>query len=87
MNKKEGRKFASMEYGEVYVVTDGVNLMGSCFVKTWGTLNREQVSHCTVEEQLYCMDGDSTTNQWQCNHGRWPEANMLDNSINRDRIV
>ena len=50
LNKREGRKFASMECGEVYVVMDGVNLMGSCSVKTWGILNREQVSHCYVDK-------------------------------------
>ena len=50
LNKKEGQKFASMECGEVYVVMDGVNLMGSCSVKSWDILNREQVSHCYVDE-------------------------------------
>ena len=27
-------------------------------------------------EQFRRTDGDSTTNQRQCDHGRWPEANV-----------
>ena len=27
--------------------------------------------------QTYCVDGDSTTShEWRCNHGRWPEAKV-----------
>ena len=29
-----------------------------------------------LEYQFYRMDRDSTTNQWRCNHGWWPEANV-----------
>ena len=48
LSKKEGRKCVSMESGEAYVVMDGLQLMVSCFVKIWGILNQEQVSHCMV---------------------------------------
>ena len=46
---------------------------------TWSPLTPPALQttnkHCHLQE-FYCMDGDSSTNQRQCNHSRWPEANV-----------
>ena len=46
--------------------------------EAWETTETENAIQFELRNalQFYCMDGDSTTNQRQCNHGRWPEANV-----------
>ena len=40
-----------------------------------------------VGEQFFNMDGDSMTNQRWCENGLWPEANVGQQYIDRDRIA